>query len=224
MGNQDESVTLQLLQTRTQKLERWLRLSACVWLFSFGLVVASAWTWQSPAKQSAAPAALRVSELVVVDPKGVERVRIGGDLPDAIIAGKRVPRGEKAAGVLLYDGAGQERSGYVTFEPSGNVGMTLDTKRGQVAIFVAGPDTGSALQLWHGRDSIEFRSDQDGSRLTSVKAGEVVAQEPAVNQITPDTCEAYRSARARVSAEQVMRDCRRRFNEAACRTCLSDKP
>jgi hypothetical protein len=224
MGNQDDNVTLQLLQTRTQKLERWLRLSAGVWLLSFGLVAVSAWTWQTPAKQSSAPASLRVSELVVVDPKGVERVRIGGDLPDAIIAGKRVPRGEKAAGVLLYDGAGQERSGYVTFEPSGNVGLTLDTKRGQVAIFVAGPDTGSALQLWHGRDSIEFRSDEDGSRLTAVKAGEVVSQEPAVTKITSDTCEAYRSARSRVSAEQVMRDCRRRFNEAACRPCLNDKP
>ena len=224
MGNQDESLQLQLLQTRTQKLERWLRLSAGVWLLSFGLVAVSAWTWQAPAKQSTAPASLRVSELVVVDPKGVERVRIGGDLPDAIIAGKRVPRGEKAAGVLLYDGAGQERSGYVTFEPSGNVGLTLDTKRGQVAIFVAGPDTGSALQLWHGRDSIEFRSDDDGSRLTAVKGGEVVTQEPALNKITAETCEAYRSARARVSAEQVMRDCRRRFNEAACRFCLSDKP
>jgi hypothetical protein len=186
------------------------------------LMALSSWIWKSQAQKASVPSSLRVSELVVVDPKGVERVRLGGDLPDAIIGGKRVPRGEKAAGVLLYDGGGQERSGYVTFEPSGNVGLTLDTRRGQVALFVAGPDTGSALQLWHGRDLIELRSDDNGSRLTAVKAGEVVSQEPPVSKISADTCEAYRSARARVSAEQVMRDCRRRFNDTACRACLGE--
>lgn len=220
MENQDSQ--LQSLERRTRKMERWLRLSLCGWLLTFGLMAVTAWTRQTPAQQSTAPAPLRVSELVVVDPKGVERVRIGGDLPDALIGGKRVPRGEKAAGVLLYDGGGQERSGYVTFEPSGNVGLTLDTRRGQVALFVAGPDSGSALQLWHGADSVELRSDQDGSRLTGIRAGQLAVQEPAVDKMMPGTCEAYKGARARVSSEQVMRDCRRRFNNAACRACLGE--
>ena len=57
----------------------------------------------------------------------MERVRIGGDLPDAVIGGKRVPRGEKAAGLLMYDGTGQERGGYVTFKTIRNVVLTLDT-------------------------------------------------------------------------------------------------
>jgi hypothetical protein len=166
------------------------------------------------------PSSLRVSELVIVDPKGVERVRIGGDLPDAVIGGKRVPRGQKTAGVLLYDGTGQERGGYVTFEPSGNVGLTLDTRKGQATLFVAGPDSASALQLWQGKDLIELRSDDDGSRLTAVKDGQVVLQDPPVSKISAGTCEEYRSARSRVSAEQVMRDCRRRFSAAACRACL----
>src|ERR1051325_4224555 len=113
MERQDSQ--LQSLLTRTRRLERWLRLSACVWLLVFGLVAWSALASRSEARQAAqaqqpvAPQSLRVSELVVVDPKGVERVRIGGDLPDAVINGKRVPRGEKAGGVLLYDGSGQER-------------------------------------------------------------------------------------------------------------------
>lgn len=221
MENQDSQI--QSLEKRTRKLERWLRLSVCGWLFTFGLMGVSAWTWQSPTRQPATPSSLGVSELVVVDPKGAERVRIGGDLPDAIIGGKRVPRGEKAAGVLLYDGGGQERSGYVTFEPSGNVGLTLDTRRGQTTLFVAGPDTGSALQLWHGSDLIELRSDDDGSRLTAVKAGQVVSQQPQVSQMSADTCEAYKGARARVSREQVMRDCRRRFGDTACRACLGEQ-
>jgi hypothetical protein len=213
---------LQSLEKRTRRLERWLRLSVCGWLLSFGLMTVSAWTWQSRTPQPAAPTSLRVSELVVVDPKGAERVRIGGDLPDAVIGGKPVPRGEKAAGVLLYDGTGQERSGYVTFEPSGNVGLTLDTRRGQVAYFVAGPDSGSALQLWHGRDLIEIRSDEDGSRLTAAQAGQVVSQQPTVSKMSAGTCEAYKGARSRVPREQVMRDCRRRFSDAACRACLGE--
>jgi len=213
---------LESLKRRTRKLERRLRLSNSIWLLTFGVMAVSAWTWQPRAQQPTAPAPLRVSELVVVDAKGVERVRIGGDLPDALIGGKRVPRGEKAAGVLLYDGSGRERSGYVTFEPSGNVGLTLDTRRGQVAYFVAGPDSGSALQLWHGGDLVELRSDADGSRLTAARAGQVMSQEPAVAAMSAGTCEAYRGARARVSREQVVRDCRRRFTEAACRSCLGE--
>lgn len=138
---------LSSLEGRTRRLERRLRLAVCGWLLTFGVLAVSAWTWQPRARPADAPTPLRVSELVVVDAKGVERVRIGGDLPDALIGGRRVPRGERAAGVLLYDGSGHERSGYVTFEPSGNVGLTLDTRRGQVAYFVAGPDSGSALQL-----------------------------------------------------------------------------
>lgn len=218
----EENVQLQSLEKRTRRLESWLRLSVCGWLLTFSLLMLSAWGWRSEAQQSASPASLRVSELIVVDQKGVERVRVGGDLPDAIIGGKRVPRGEKVAGVMLYDGTGQERGGYVTFEPSGNVGLTLDTRRGQSALFVAGPDSGTALQLWQGRDLIELRSDEDGSRITAAQEGQVVMQEPAISRMSAGTCEAYRGARSRVSREQVVRDCRRRFSDAACKACLGE--
>lgn len=59
---------------------------------------------------------LVLSELTIVDSHGVVRARLGGDLPDA---NKEVPRGSRVAGLLLYDATGQERGGYVTFEPSG---------------------------------------------------------------------------------------------------------
>jgi hypothetical protein len=217
---EDQQVKLNTLEKRTRSLERWLVLSVCGWVLMIGLAVIPGWLWESEAQRSVPPESLRVSELVVVDPKGVERVRIGGDLPDAVINGKRVPRGQKVAGVLLYDETGQERSGYVTFEPSGNVGLTLDTRKSQSALFVSGPDEGSALQLWHKNDVIEFRSDSDGTRLTAVKDGTVVVQQPALAEMSADTCEAYREARERVAADQVMRDCRKRFNETACKACL----
>jgi hypothetical protein len=165
------------------------------------------------------PRPLRVSELEVVDPDGVVRVRIGGDLPDAIIDGKGVPRGEAAAGVLLYDATGQERGGYVTWAPSGNVGLTLDTRHGQVALLAADPEAGSTVSLRHELDGIEMRSDPDGSRITAVREGQVVFQEPAAS-LGSEACSAYREALSRMSVEGVREACRQRFTGEACAMCL----
>ena len=112
------------VEQRLRRLEWMSALAVAGCVISAAVAVFAFAAWETDAQTSPMPQALRVSELVVVDPKGVERVRIGGDLPDATINGKRVPRGEKAAGVLLYDGSGQERSGYVTFEPSGRRSKT----------------------------------------------------------------------------------------------------
>jgi hypothetical protein len=202
------------LETRVARLEKLLRLSALAWL-ALAVLALAGWSSQRPPADT-----LRAKELVIVDPAGVERVRLGGDLPDAIIKGKRVARGEKAAGVLLYDDTGQERSGYVTFSPSGNVGLTLDTRNSQAALFVADPEEGSALQLWHGKTLVELRSDGDGSRMSAAADRQVLVQQPAVQRMTDGTCAAYQEAKSRVSVEQVGRDCRRRFEEPACKACL----
>ncbi|MFL6211808.1 MAG: hypothetical protein ACJ74W_23375 [Pyrinomonadaceae bacterium] len=224
MERQDSQ--LQSLLTRTRRLERWLRLSACAWLITLGLVASSALARRSEARQAAraqqpaAPQSLRVSELVVVDQNGVERVRVGGDLPDAVINGKRVPRGEKAAGVLIYDATGQERGGYVTFDPSGNAVLTLDTRRQQVVLLAADPESGAALQLRHGEDAVDLRSDVDGSRFTAVQAGQVVVQQPTISKLSANTCQDYRGILVRRTAEQVMNICRQRYTDAACKACL----
>lgn len=212
---------LKHLERRTRRLERWLRLSVCGWLLTFGVMTISAWKWQAPAPQtSAAPQSLLVSELVVVDAKGMERVRIGGDLPDAVINGKRVSRGEKAAGVLIYDATGQERGGYVTFDPSGNAVLTLDTRRQQVVLLAADPESGAALQLRHGDNAVDLRSDSDGSRFTAVQSGQVVVQQPTITKLSESTCRDYKGILARRTAEQVMNICRQRYTDAACKTCL----
>ncbi|HEX8736748.1 MAG TPA: hypothetical protein VF721_15560 [Pyrinomonadaceae bacterium] len=222
---ENQNFQLQALEKRTRKLERWLRLSVCGWMLTLGLIILSSGVWKSEAQQTSAPTSLRVSELVVVDSKGVERVRIGGDLPDAIIGGKKIPRGQQASGVLLYDASGGERSGYVTFEPSGNVGLTLDSRTAQVASFIAAPDAppASMLQLWSGKDLIELRSDDEGSRFTAVKGGQVVSQQPLIKKLSEGMCGVYREGLSRVSSEQVMSDCRRRFTETACKACLNKK-
>ncbi|WP_457653812.1 hypothetical protein [Rhodocaloribacter sp.] len=116
------------------------------------------------------------NQIEVVD-RGVVRVRIGGQLPDAVIRGRRVPRGGVAAGVLLYDDTGQERSGYVTFD-SGNVILTLDGRRSQSAFFVADTTGETALRIWYGKDVIDLRADRDGARITAAEDGHVVFQQP----------------------------------------------
>ena len=121
---------------------------------------------------------LTVSEIDVVDSKGVIRARLGGDLPDPVINGKRLSRGSKAAGVLLYDDAGQERGGYVTFS-NGHVALTLDSKKQMTGIFVAAPEGGTALKLQDGGQLIDVRIDaDDGPTIHAVRDKKVAFHAP----------------------------------------------
>jgi hypothetical protein len=215
-----ENQSLEAYERRANQLEQWLKIQSVGILLLVGLGVC-AFKIQSKSQETRPPQSLKVSELVVVDPKGIERVRIGGDLPDATYNGKRVPRGSKAAGVLLYDSLGRERGGYVTWE-SDNVGLTLDTPKMQVGMFVAGPE-GSALNMRYGNDSIELRSDEDGSRITTVQDGLIVSQQPSSIKIGSSGCADYRAIRAKGSLERAMSICQRRFSEGACRACLEQK-
>ena len=211
---------LEALHRRVQRQERWLKISAAGWI-AVGILAVCAFKIESKSQQAISPSSLKVSELVVVDPKGVERVRIGGDLPDAVYNGKRVPRGGKAAGVLLYDDTGRERGGYVTWG-SENIGLTLDSAKQQVALFAAGLE-GSALNMRYGNDSIELRSDEDGSRMTAVQDGNIAVQQPGTIKIGASSCEDYRGIRAKRSLERAMSICQQRFSESVCRVCLEQK-
>lgn len=188
-------------------------------------VIASGAATASGTPAQAMAGKLRVSELVVVDPNGIERVRIGGDLPDAVIDGKRIDRGSKAAGVMLYDRTGQERGGYVTFDTGDNIALTLDGKKGQNALFAAGPDGSTVMQVWHGAQSIELRADENGARLSQTQGGMLAVQQPELATLGGKTCTLFRDGlRSEVPGgvpmEQVRGICERRFTAAACGTCL----
>ncbi len=178
-------------------------------------------------KQNNPPEELRLRSLTIVDDHGVPRVRIGGNLPDAVVNGKRVNRGAKIAGILLYDDTGQERSGYVTFSPSGNVALTLDTRKEQVALFAAGPDGGAVARLWHNRGEnwIEMRSDGGISRLTIGRANEIILQQPPVTKAEArDFCTSLKKElqekKVKLPVEMVLRACKQRIPEKYCRACL----
>lgn len=164
---------------------------------------------------------LTVPEIAVIDSRGTVRVRIAGDLPDAVVEGKPRPRGQRAAGVLLYDATGTERSGYVTFEPSGNVGLTLDTRKSQVASFIAGPESTGALRLFTKTSAVELRAEQDGPSIHAVHKGKVAFHEPPVeNPQSTEMCKALRAA-TNLPAAQLLDACRARTSEAACQACLN---
>jgi hypothetical protein len=173
------------------------------------------------------PDSLRLRELVIVDAKGVERVRLGSQLPDAVINGRRSPRGEDAAGVMLYDDSGEERGGYVTFSPSRNVALTLDTRTQQVALLAAGPDDGAVARLSRKDDWVEMRSDVGGTRLSVGRDRKLVLQQPPMTSAEAAAGCAEFKADLRQSKQrstmQQMDACITRFPGAICRRCLVGK-
>ena len=185
------------------------------------LLVAFAWVRLSPTDQ------LRLRALSIMDERGVERVRIAGQLPDAVVNGRRVPRGEQAAGVLIYDDAGQERGGYVTFAPSRNAVLTLDTRRGQVVLLAADSSGGAAFRLWHSTsgDWIDLRAESAGARLSVGRRSGIVLQEPAMSEADAAAfCSGLKSELSRLkvppTVQEVLRACQQRMPDAACGKCL----
>lgn len=180
-----------------------------------------------PAASTMIPDTLRVTELVVIDPSGTERVRLSGDMPDAVIEGRRIDRGSAAAGVMLYDRTGQERGGYVTWDEGDNIGLTLDGRQGQNALFVAGPDGSTSLQIWHGQQALDLRADANGARLSQSINGRMQLQMPKIATLSSATCGLFRNGlRPEVPGglpmAQVRDICGSRFSAAACETCLAD--
>jgi hypothetical protein len=163
---------------------------------------------------------VRAKEVMVVDAKGIVRARLGGDLPDGIMANGHVAkRGSKAGGLIIYDEEGIERGGYVTQEEGSNAMLTLDSKYRQAALFVAGPEDSqaSALRLWNKGGSIELRSDSNGARMSVADMKGVTLQQP-VTVLTPETCIDYKKLEQQYPGKRV---CQSRFTESACQVCLA---
>jgi hypothetical protein len=205
------------LEVRVRRLERQNRILTAL-LLVLGMGATLALLGRSAIAQGQS---IRVSEVVVVDGNGVERVRIAGALPDPVVNGRTVPRGQQMAGILLYDADGMERSGYGTFSPEANVGLTLDGKQGQRALFVATPEGDSALKMWRGNDWVEFRVDEAGARLNAVRARALTARIPTASQAeSASLCSEYQALRAQVAAVPLMAACRERMSESDCGVCL----
>jgi len=141
------------LMARLESLERANRRLTRILIFT--VVAAGAYTlmplrasYLAHAQQSR-PDVLEVRELRVMDSRGIERVKIAGNLPDPIIQGKRVPRQGAVAGVLIFDEDGDERGGYVTNQ-NGDAFLSLDAKSYQQTLFIANRNGGANMSVWSG--------------------------------------------------------------------------
>jgi len=148
-----------------------------------------------------------------------------------VIDGKPVPRGQDAAGLLLYDATGVERGGYVTFAPSGNVVLTLDTRERQVALFAADPTDGVVARLWSpdGSNWVQMRAATEGTRFSAGREGRVVLQQPALTEEDAQAfCSAFRSELEALDPQppeaDVMAACTRQMPPEVCRPCLAAAP
>ncbi len=219
----DVDARVAALERTNRRFRAWLLPVAIVWLVSIGLVVGGFLRSQSQAL--AVGDSLVVREIVVVDSQGTVRVRLGAHLPDAVVNGRTVARGEDATGILLYDDTGRERSGYVTFAPSRNVALTLDTRDRQVALFAADPSDGVAARLWGGSNWVDLRADTKGAHLNIGRANELVVQQPPMTEEEEaagcaELTEELRQIAPPPPIEQVLAACNQHMPDAACRRCL----
>lgn len=189
-------------------------------LMVFGGVMAAGGVLADAPRTGSVATTIEAREIVIRDAKGVVRARIAGDLPDAVIDGKPAPRGQGAAGFMVYDRDGQERGGYVTFD-DGNVALTLDSKRRQQALFVVGPEGAAAAELWSDESLLGMRVDEAGPRFTANRQGKVVYQVPSAVAISDAVCAEYRNPEVQASHAQRLEACQQRFVETECRRCLA---
>jgi hypothetical protein len=218
-----------VLDDRIRRLERRMLVFQSAFMFAVPGFIAYA-CGALPRTQAQLPASmdtLRLRTLTIVDENGVERVRLGGQLPDAVVNGMQVPRGEQAAGVLIYDDAGTERGGYVTFSPSRNAALTLDTRKAMVVLLAADSSDGAALRLWRANfsDWLDLRAGPAGARLTAGRQNEVVLQQPPMSAAEAATfCAEFRGELSQLAArppvQEILRACKQHMPESACRGCL----
>ncbi|MGZ3360173.1 MAG: hypothetical protein ACXU84_12645 [Xanthobacteraceae bacterium] len=210
---------VQACEQENARLRKQLSRQNSLWMTAL-LLVAGGGAIASGSVKQAISDSIKAREIVVVDANGTVRARLGGDLPDAIMANGRVAkRGSKAAGLMIYDEQGIERGGYVTQDTGSNAMLTLDSKSRQAALLVAGPDEdqASALRLWTKGSSIEMRSDENGSRLSIADINGVTYQQPALG-LSMETCVEYKKLEQQYPGKRI---CQSRFTESACSACFA---
>ena len=133
---------------------------------------------------------LHVRGLVVEDPGGHERLRLGAPLPDPLIHGVRRKRDGAVSGLLISDANGNERGGYVTGDTSGAAFITLDSEDDQEVMLLTNPKGGANFYLRDKGNSaqmIVFAGETygnaqlpDGPKFTMSKGKQTLLELPAV--------------------------------------------
>jgi hypothetical protein len=128
---------------RLRRLERQVRILTLGWVVTIvlGLTIGAKW-------QADQPESLRVRQLTIVDADGTERVWIGAPLRDPFVQGRRTERAGPVSGIVVLDGQGNERGGFVTSDKSGEVFLGLDSETAQEVLFLVNPTGGGHLSFF----------------------------------------------------------------------------
>lgn len=188
MGTDEERGALvariEALERRCRSFARMLAAAgACVavaLLAQFGGVARAGQDSAAAAARSTVGESLTLRELVIVDARGTPRVRIAAPLPEPLMLGKRFKRGDAVSGILIYDGEGNERGGYVTGDVSRDAALTLD-EINRAAIHIGVSERGEAhVMLGNGQgSSAAMGVVPDGGFLRLESGGKAVATLPA---------------------------------------------
>ena len=126
---------------------------------------------------------LRVRQITVVDAKGTERLWIGAPVPNPIFQGKRVSRSGPVSGVVLLDANGNERSGYVTSDLSGEVFLSLDSEKAQEALFLVNAGGGGHVSIYDvNRNQARIGVLDGRPTLVLREKGQVAFEQPPTKQ------------------------------------------
>jgi len=166
---------LRSLERQTNFLKAW---SALITLTLVGFIVTQGLAASEQA-QAADGKILKVRQLIVIDDRGVERVKIAAPVPDPIINGKRVKRDAPASGMLIYDSKGNERGGYMTADDDGNAFLTLDSEEMQQVTLIAYPKGGAEFGIqFKSSDTLAMQAREQGPRMKLVRANKVILALP----------------------------------------------
>jgi hypothetical protein len=126
---------------------------------------------------------LRIRGLVVEDPNGHERLRLGAPLPDPVIHGVRRKRSGVVSGLLILDANGNERGGFVTADASGEAFLGLDSEDEQKVLLLANPKGGVNFILTNNDgNSVQLTAFANGPTLRLRKGNQIVAELPSLQK------------------------------------------
>jgi len=160
----------------------------CALLGIFVLMSAGLGTEAHFLRKLAHPERLTLRRLDIVDDHGVSRVILAAPLPPATAFGKVTGRSDRRiSGVLIADGTGTERGGYVTGDTDdANALLTLDGQGHQTVLLLAEPTGDTLFRIWKGKGSLVMGASDMNPFLIVNQDGKAVFSVPRNNPQTVD--------------------------------------
>jgi len=145
-------------------------------------------------RKLAHPEQLTLRRLDIVDSHGVSRVILAAPLPPATAFGKVTGGSDRRiSGILIADGTGTERGGYVTGDTDdANALLTLDAQGHQTVLLLAEPEGDTLFRIWNGKGSLVMGVSDKNPFLNVNQDGKAVFGAPHNNPESTDTRPLFR--------------------------------